>query len=195
MALADLIARLDADARARADEIRRRADDEAQALEADTARASADEAARALAERRAERRVIADRELLRERQRLRAEALEARRALVDRVIACARALAADAVATPGFLAGLPRQLDEARAYLDGVACRVRCAAPVAAVLAPHVAALPSWVLDVDDTAGAGFVVEALDGSVVVPHTIESRLDQMAAEAAIDILAEVERGVR
>jgi len=189
MALQDLIARLEADADARVQAIRARADDAVRALEASEARAAAEIVEQHLAARRATRQAALARELAQARHRARAEALTARRGLLQRVLKRAEALIPEVAATQAYRAALPGHLDEALSYLEGLRPLVKCPPSSAPLLEPRLAGRDDVTLLVEASVGAGLVAEAADGSVVVDNTLRARLRRREAHLAVELVRE------
>lgn len=191
MALPDLIARLERDAQGQVEAITRRADAEVRAIEAAAAREAADATTRDLAERRRARQAALQRELSLARRRARADELVARRALMTRVFERARSLAAGAAVAPRHQDAVAGEFEEVLSYLEGLDVRVRCPAGTASLL-QEVAARCGVVVEIDAAIGPGFVAEAVDGSVIIDHTLAARLARLEGQLAIDLMAEVGR---
>jgi vacuolar-type H+-ATPase subunit E/Vma4 len=194
MALVDLIARLEQDASSQVEALRRRAEDDVRAIEAAAERALAEARAAHVGRRRAERQGDFRQQLAEARRVARRRELEARHALMARVIDRARAMLPEAARSEPYRLSLAAHLDEALSYLEGLPCRVRCPASCEPVLRPLVARHEGVSLEVDDTVGPGLVAEALDGSVVVDNTLAARLARRQAQLAVDLLREVGDGV-
>ncbi|MEZ5316748.1 MAG: hypothetical protein R2752_05050 [Vicinamibacterales bacterium] len=193
MALPDLIDRLEQDAAREARAIAARADDEVRGVEAATTREVDEVVAAHLARARVARAAAHQQALARARRGARAAELEARHALIARVLDRARALVPEAGASDDGRRALPAFFREARSFTAGLRVRVRCAPAAAAVLAPIVAADDGAELVADPEVGPGLVVEALDGSVTVDGTVAGRLERLAPDLAVSIAAEVDRG--
>lgn len=192
MALDDLIARLEADADARVQAIRQRADGEVRALDAEAARAAAEVTRANLARRRAALQAELRRELALARQKARAQELEARRALFQRVLSRAEALVAEVGASPAYLAVLPGHCTEALSYLEALRPIVRCAPALVPVLEPAVAGREDVQLVPDEALGPGLVAEAADGSVLVDNTLLARVRRREARLAVELLEALPR---
>ncbi|MGE0461718.1 MAG: V-type ATP synthase subunit E [Vicinamibacterales bacterium] len=190
MALADLIARLEQDAANRVEAIRRQAGDEVRAIEAAAEQALSDHRAAHVGRRHAGRQAAFRRQLAEARRSARARELEARHALLARVMDRARSLLSDAAGTPAYQHALPAHLDEALSYVEGVACRVRCPSSCARALAAAAARHRGVSLEVDESIGPGFIVEALDGSVSIDNTLPARLSRVEGRLAVELLNEV-----
>jgi len=190
MALVDLIARLEEDASSQVEAIRRQAEDDVRAIEATAEQAISDERAAHIGRRRAERQAAFRQELAEARRSARARELEARHALLNRVFARARALLPDAGRSAGYQRALPSHLDEALSYLEGVACRVRCPSGCAPPLDEATASRQGASLEVDESVEPGFIVEALDGSVVIDNTLTARLARLEGRLSVELTREV-----
>jgi len=189
MALADLIARLEQDAASQVEAIRRKAGDEVRAIEVAAEQALSARRAAHVGRRRAERQAALRRQLAEARRSARAHELEARHALLARVMDRARTLLSDAAGTPAYQHALPAHLDEALSYLEGVACRVRCPSSCAAPLGAAAARHQGVSVEVDESIGPGFIVEALDGSVSIDNTLPARLSRVEGRLAVELLNE------
>lgn len=192
MSLADLIARLEQDADTKVEAITRQADADVLAIQSSAAQAAAESTTRHLAQRRAERHAAYARELAHARRLARMRELEAQHALLSRILDRARVQMPKAAALPQYVAVLPRHLEEALSYLEGLAAQVRCGPSAAAVLRPAVSAHPSIDLVVDEAIGPGLVAEAADGSVLVDNTLAARLARLETRLAVELLTEVGR---
>lgn len=195
MALQDLVARLEQEARAQVEAIERAASAEVRDIEAATEVAVRDAEARHLAREALARRQAHQRQLALLGRDLRARELDARQALVTRILERARQFLPDAAASPEYAAALPRHGEEALSYLDGLPARVRCASRFAALVAPLVDARPHVELAVDDALGPGLVAEAADGSVVVDNTLAARLSRAEPDLVIALARELPDGRR
>ena len=132
---------------------------------------------------------LADRESaarLRATAAARRDVLDAKGALVERVLSAARPLLASA-ATDAWLAA---EVERALAYLPEGAARLRCAKSSVAAVRKCVAARPSTDVVADDTVGAGVIAAMADGTLVVDATAGSRLERMRGALAIEIVAAV-----
>ncbi len=195
MALPDLIARLEQDVRSQVEAIARQAEEEVRAIEASAAQVAAAATASHLGQRRAERRRVQQRELARVRRQAHARELEARHALLARILERARRLLRDTSGSAPYVAALPAHLAEAFSYLEGLPVRVRCDAETATRLRPLLAGRPGADLVIDESMGPGFVAEAADHSVEVDNTLAARLSRLHARLAVELLAEVGHVVR
>lgn len=188
MALQDLIARLQQDADSRVQAIRRKADEEVRAVEAAEARAAAEESGRHLAKRREALKASLRLELARARGQARAEELEARRRLFERVMKRAEALIPEVAASPQYRAALPGHLTEALSYLESLRPLVRCPPALVPLLEPALSSRDDVKLVPDEAAAWGFFAEAADGSVAVDSTLKARLRRLEARLAVELLS-------
>lgn len=177
MGLADLISRLEQEARSRVDAIRRDADSEVRAIEAETERAVAEITAGQLERGRIERQPGDQRALAEARQQARARELEARYAQIDRVLAQSRVLIPDVAQSELYAAALPQHVDEALSFLEGLRPRVRCHTGFVPIVQATIGRHPGATIVPDDTVSPGIVAEAADGSVIVDNTLAARLDR------------------
>jgi vacuolar-type H+-ATPase subunit E/Vma4 len=190
MALADLVARLEQDAAKEVQAIAERADAEVLALRTASDRAIAEASARHLDAQRAARQAVRRQELTAARQRARAAELEARHALLARILARARALVPEAAESAAYRAALPAHLAEALSYGDGLRLRVRCQAALAPILGAIADRRGDAELVVDESTGPGVIVEAADGSVTIDNTLSRRLARIEPALAVELLPEV-----
>lgn len=192
MALADLIARLEHDADAAVRALGEEADAEARAID-EAARQERDRRmTRLVTERREVRQAALRQELYDRRRALRGQELEAREALVERVLARARALFDEATGTEAYRGALRERCTEALSYLEGVPCLVRCRPADVPVIA-SLGGRDEVTVEGDERVGPGLVVESLDGSVTIDQTLDARLTRMAGHLAMELLAEVDGG--
>lgn len=188
MALDDLIARLERDADARLAALREKTDAEVARLLAEAAAAQGTRERRALDTSRQARRKALDRALVEARQEARAAELRAKRALLDRVIARARALFPEH-GLARWKAALGQELDEALRYLED-AVVVRCSADVFPEVKALLAARAGLALAETSLGASGCVLTAADGAVRLDVTFEARLARAAPHLAVTLFAEV-----
>ena len=194
MALADLIARLEQDADSQVQAIRRQADDAVRAINAAADQALAEATAQHLERRRAERQAVLRHALADARRSARADELAARHALFARILRRAHALLPEAARSDAYSLALASHFTEALSYLEGLPCRVRCARAWEPVLQPLVARHADALLEIDESLGPGLIAETLDGAVVVDNTLAARLNRRERRLAVELMAEVNRGV-
>jgi vacuolar-type H+-ATPase subunit E/Vma4 len=193
MGLADLISRLEREAQGRVDAIRREADDDVRAIEAETERAVAEVTAGRLERGRVERQPADQRALAQARQQARARELEARYAEIARILARSRTLIPDVARSELYAAALPRHVDEALSFLDGLRPRVRCHTGFAPIVQTTIRSHPGASLLTDDRLGPGIVAEAADGSVSVDNTLAARLDRARLRLTIELGRKLDDG--
>lgn len=175
MSLADLISRLEHEARDRVRAIEEKADAEVRAIEEATEREVAEIMSHQLQRGRAERWRVQQRELAIARRQTRARTLEGLHAQIARVLTRARSLLPECGASPTYACVLPSHLDEALSFLEGLQPRVRCQGAVVALLQAGIARHDGSQLVIDESIGPGVMAEARDGSVVVDNTLAARL--------------------
>ncbi len=188
MALPELMARLERDAAARIAVMQAKARAEADALVA----AARDEASRrrvdALEKKRRTLRAQLELEAASARQQARAQVLEARRRLLDRVAARAAALLVEAPPGPGLellaKAGLR--------FVEALPTRLSCSPAAAAQLVATVKVVPTLELVIDPNAAPGLVLEAKDGTVRIDARLETLLARAWPRLSVEVLQEVER---
>lgn len=192
MALPDLIARLDQDARSQVEAINARAEADVAGIAAAAARAVADTAAAASSHRRAEREAVSQRELAAARREARAAELVARRALLERILVRARDLLPAAARSPRYRETLPSHVKQALAYVEGLPVEVRCPAELEPVVASVIEGRADVALVTDESAGPGVVVRATNGSVAIDNTLAARLARLESRLSVELMAEVGR---
>ncbi len=185
MALPDLIARLEQEARSRVEAIQRNADAEVHAIEADAEQTVRQLTARQLEHGRAERHVGLERERAFARRQARARELEALHAQIRRILTRARALIPEAAQSSSYLAAVPSHLEQALRFVEGLHPRVRCQPACAPLLAPIVARCGAELV-IDHAVGPGVFVEAGDESVVVDNTLVARLARGERRLVIEL---------
>lgn len=195
MALADLIARLEQDADSQVQAIRHQAEADVRAIEVADAEALAAATAQHLDRSRARRRAALQRELAVARRAARTRELEARHALLARILDRARGLLVEAASSDAYREALAGHLAEALSYLEGLPCRIRCAPICEPVLRPLVAGHHGVALEIDQTLGPGLIAETPDGTVVVDNTLGARLSRIERRLAVELMGEVDRGHR
>lgn len=194
MALADLIARLEQDAASQVAARRRKADDDVRVIEAATELALAEASAAHVGRKRALRQAALRQELAEARRTARARELDARHALLARVMDRARTLLPEAGRSDAYRLAMPAHLAEALSYLEDVPCRVRCPSSCEAALRELATRYPGVSLEVDASVGPGFIAEAVDGSVVIDNTLVARLARMQDQLGVEVVREVSHAV-
>ncbi len=193
MALADLIAALEADVERQAADILAAGRAEAERIRQTTADALARRRAERLAQHEQQSRHALARQLTQAEARLRGELLAAREALLTSVLAGARTQLAGLQKGEVYQRLLADELLDALSYADPHGAVVRCPPALAA---PARAALNSGhesvMVEEDAAMGAGFRVIAEGGRVEVDQTLETRLRRLEPRLRIEIVQRVER---
>ena len=191
MALDQLLAALEREARAAADRALDAARREAARIEADTERDVAARRESAAGAVIAGQRAALERELAGAGRRVRGEVLVARERLLTRVYTAMRAELPAAAAGPAYRASLPARIVAARGCLDpDEPVVLECPPELAGDLAPLVALDRTVSLRTVEGHGAGFRLATADGAVAVDDSLESRLDssrRLLARSALDRL--------
>jgi vacuolar-type H+-ATPase subunit E/Vma4 len=195
MALEQLLAALEADARTQADRLLADARASAQRIAQEAEERVARRRDQVLEEHGRELRANAESTLADARHRGRCGALTARDQIVERVFDAARGQLATAIDRPAYRAALPGILAEALAALgDDVKVKVRCAPSLVADIrraAGAQASAPRPVVAADAGVGAGFTAATADGDIEIDATLEARLIRLRPLLAIQLLAELE----
>jgi vacuolar-type H+-ATPase subunit E/Vma4 len=188
MALSDLISRLEQEAQIQVQAIQQAAASEILAIETASAHAVDESRIRHVEYEAMQRQRVRQRELAHVRRAARARELEARHALLVRIIERARALIPEVASSAAYRDALPSHVEEALSYLEASHPCIRCQAAFAATLESTVARSAGAQIVVDDTVGPGLVAEAADGSVIVDNTLAARLARVQTKLAIELLA-------
>jgi V/A-type H+-transporting ATPase subunit E len=186
MALQDLLASLERDARAEADALLTDARARAAGLQAD-----AD--ARMELRRRdtleiAERahRATGELAVAQASRAARARVLEARARAIEHVFAAVTAELPAAIASPAYLQSLPLRLAAARACLGDTPAAVRCSPSLLPALRA-IAGTPPLAVTTDGALGPGFVLAACDGSLDVDETLTTQLARRRPQLVIEVV--------
>lgn len=188
MALPELMARLERDAAARVAAVRSKARAEAERLIGAAREEAGRRRAAALDAHRKALRARLDLELAAARQQARAQVLDARRALLERVAT----RAADALRHADAPDALQAIAAEALRYVEGVPSRLICSPDTAGQVGPSVQAVPGVELVTDPQAAPGLVVEAKDGTVRIDARFDALLERAWPRLSVELLQEVER---
>ncbi len=191
MALDQLLAALERDARSEARSRLERARRDAAAMVAEAEERAARERTLRLAAVEAELRDRARARLVTARRAALRRTLEARRRMFDRVLTEAARRLAGALRSEAFLAALPALVAEALTYLGDEPSIVSCPAAIAADVETCVGSRPGLTVRAGGVAGAGVRIEATDESVVIEGTLETRLAQLRPLLQIAILRALE----
>lgn len=192
MALADLLATMEQEARTRAAEIRSAAEAEAAGIvqEAETriaARQSSD-----LGTRQDRLRWESGRELAAERRRARAEILLLRERLLERIREAVVERLPELTQRKDYRERLPELLASGFAQLgSGAPIRLRAGPPLATVLA-DLAGKRARVVP-DSAVVAGFLLETEDGSRRIDHRLDERLSARWPHIAIALASAIGGG--
>jgi vacuolar-type H+-ATPase subunit E/Vma4 len=192
MALADLIAALEADVVRKAAEEREAGQREAERIHVETAQRIAAQRVDLLARHESTRRRLMAAHVAGAEGEVRAKVLAARErvlaAIFERVLDRLPALQA----TGTYRNTIAIELEDALSYVDGEDdLVVRCAPGLVQTLRPLLTARLNARLEADDAIRAGFRVIANGGRVEVDHTLESRLRRLAPALRIDIVRRLE----
>ncbi|MGZ5715722.1 MAG: hypothetical protein ACXWIG_16330 [Caldimonas sp.] len=122
-------------------------------------------------------------------RRAAASVLDAQHAFLDRVFARAEALADGATADSRYLDALPGQIAALQAYLGGRPATLRCRPELAARIRPLLGDRPQLELVVDETAPAGLIALAADGSCTIDGTLTARLAALRPQLEARLLAQ------
>ncbi|MBI2963238.1 MAG: hypothetical protein HYY35_05735 [Deltaproteobacteria bacterium] len=188
MALDDLLAELERDARSKADAELAAARAEASRIAGDGVERIRRRRAEFLASLEADLEAETELALAEARHRVHGEVLAARQRMLERVFAAARERLADAVRSEAYDAVLGSHLAEALSYLGGAAAVVRCPAALASRVRELVAGREHLSVDSRDGAEPGIAVVAAEGAVVVDNTLTGRLERLRGRLAIEVLA-------
>jgi V/A-type H+/Na+-transporting ATPase subunit E len=191
VALEQLLAALETDARAQADRLLAEARAAAQRIEQEAEERAGQRRDLVLEERGRDLRTAAEGALADARRRGRCAALTARAQFVEQVFDAAREQLAAAIDRPDYRAALPGILAEALAALgDEAKVTVRCAPALVADIR-RAARAPACAVTADDRVGAGFTAATADGDIEIDATLEARLVRLRPLLAIQLLAELE----
>jgi vacuolar-type H+-ATPase subunit E/Vma4 len=166
----------------------------------DEARTRAAELTRAAEQRIAERRETTlgrreteargqhERALAAARHTARALVLEARAALLDRLFVQMRAVLPELARSTGYRGNLARQLHRLRAFVGDQPVTVRCMPVLATALRRLIKTNGHVRIRRDARIAAGFFVTTVDGSLDVDGSLESRLERLRPQLALEALA-------
>ena len=186
MALSDLIARLEQEARTQADEIDRDAAAAVRAIELATDAAVAEITERELEHGRAERRRVDAQAVARAGRQARARELEATHAQIARIFARARQIIPEVASSPVYAAALAMHVDEAVSFLQGLPLRVRCHTELLPAVRLLMEKYAGAMIEIDETLGPGVIVEAHDRSAIIDNTLGARLSRAETRLAIEL---------
>ncbi len=187
MALIDLIADLQQQAKAQADEILEAARREAQAIEQEAARDISEQFEALLGRKEDESRADARAAVAAARRAAMQDTLEARASLISRVFERAHSLLPEVSVSGDYLDTLGRSLDEALEFVDGDGAEVRCSPGMTRAIGAALKGQKGLTVTEDAEITSGFVVTDKTGSVVVDERLDARLSRMQRALAIDVL--------
>jgi len=192
VALADLIAALEADVERTAVEEREAGRREAEHIRESSAQRLAGLRAELLAKHETTRRRMLAAEVADAEAVIRTRLLGARERVLTDVFDRVRERLPALQAAGPYRSGLADELNEAFSYVEGADdIVVRCAPSLVQPLRPLLARLTNARLEADDSIRAGFRVFARDGHVEVDQTLEARLRRLAPLLRIDIVRRLE----
>lgn len=112
--------------------------------------------------------------------------------LIDLVLTRAKDSLSAAARSPGYLAQLPSQLEEALHYVqEDQAVRVQCAPDLVQALKSATPDRPGLRVEADSELSSGFLVLTEDGSLKIDKRLERALEEAKADLAIAIQARLE----
>lgn len=187
MALEELLATLEHNARAEADRVLADAKQEAAEIVARTAAEARRVRAAFLDLRGREYRATADAALAAARRETRATVLQARARFIERVLDAARAELPAIVTWARYHAILPDHVEEALRYAEDGEVVVRCHPVLADIVRAAVSGRDRISVEPDAAVGTGVTVVTRDGALRVPNTLEARLERLEPVLAIEIL--------
>jgi len=116
--------------------------------------------------------------------------LLARTRVVERVLARARAILPEASRRKAYLSDLSDELTKALRFVEGEGALVRCSADLAPSVRQALRSKPEIAVEPTDGLGPGFIVVGRGGSVLVDALLDTRIDRLASELAIEIHARI-----
>lgn len=125
------------------------------------------------------------------RRAARGAVLDARERLLERIFAAARTLLSDAAAGETYQRTLRRGVEEAVSYAGETPAVMRCSPALAPALTRLVRGRPNLTVEPDADAPPGFSITTADGSLSVDQTLTGRLEQLAPQLAIELVARLE----
>lgn len=189
MGIAELVSKLEHETDVRVARVRADADAQVEAIRAAGALDEKRERDAILTSRAVERRARLELELAQARQRARHDELAAERALVDRVLACARELLGGVDRDEGYVAALPARVDEVLRFAPDeviLRCRPSLADAVRRAAGRRAGTSCEEVADMP----VGLAAIARDGSMEVDDTLPTRLARYEPLLAATIVRRV-----
>jgi vacuolar-type H+-ATPase subunit E/Vma4 len=166
--------------------------DEARAQAADLTRAAeqrmAERRAAMLGKRETEARAQHERALAGLRLSARARVLQARAALLDRVFEALRAALPELAQSTAYRRDLAQRVHRLSAFAGDQAVTVRCTPALSAALRRLVQTNGHIRIRSDASIAAGLLVTTADGALDVDGSLESRLEQLRPQLALEALA-------
>lgn len=188
MSSVDLDTELRRRAEKAAEAIMQEARAEAARLLAEADRRIADRRREAMEDKEAECRAEARVAIAAARHEAMRDLLLARTRVVDRVIDRARDLLPEAAMRETYVSGVAEGLAEALEFVDSRGAVVRCSEGLEPTLREALESKPGVALKPEAALGPGFILVGPGGLVQVDARLETRIDQLASELAIEIHA-------
>jgi vacuolar-type H+-ATPase subunit E/Vma4 len=122
------------------------------------------------------------------RRASRATVLEARQRLLERVLARARALLPEALASDAYRAALPEHVAQGLRAIGDEPAVIRC--PQSLVTAVRAAVRDRKDVSVrgDKASGSGVSIATMDGAIEADNTLDGRLERLRPRLALEVLA-------
>lgn len=193
MALENLLAALERDARSQAQERLERARREADVLLTEGRARIARERSEGLDALEAEQRARSQRRILDARRAALRKSLEARQRMLDDVLREALRRLTEAQRSRAFQDSLPGAIAEALAFVGAEPAIVSCPAAIGDEVKNALGDRPGVTLRIDPAIAAGVRIETTDGALVVDGTLEARLEQLRPHLQIGVLRDLEDG--
>ena len=127
-----------------------------------------------------------------ERRASRGLVLEARRRLVDRTFASARALLVPALETPEYRERLPGLVSQALEFLGNNPATIRAHPSITARLGEVLKSRSNISIESDSDVGAGFKLMAEGNALEIDCTLEARLEAARPALTIEVVGKLER---
>ena len=191
MALEQLLASIENEARAEIEAELARGRNEASSIAVAAAEQTARVREEALATEQAHGRRDLDAELARARLRARRTVLHARQRFIDRVLEAVERRLPAVVCEHRYLDALSTHYAKCHDYVRDAPVVVRAATSLVPRLRELASAHASVSVEADPSLGTGFFMATSDGVFVVDATLEQALDRWKREIAIELLRHVE----
>lgn len=121
-----------------------------------------------------------------ERQEAMRLVLLARTQLVERVLDEARSLLPEAVRTEAYRSRLAAELANALAFVDAGGVVVRCSEVLEPAVRDALETKPDARVEASSELGSGFSMAGREGTVQIDGTLETRLERLTPQLAIEI---------